>query len=204
MRRTLIALTVTLAAATLAAQGGEKPVRVIEDGILDEIQLFVEKIPEPHKRVLIQPFTSDGAKLGTGAAGGDQEEQDESRLMQKEGPALLVEALSQELRARNTFVPVKDDEPYDLVVSGRFVELNPGSRVKRYFVGFGAGKAAVGVAGEVKDSTGRTVANFRQRRIAVGGWGGGDSVKKMRDDSRSIGKDLANFLHAWAAGKRLD
>ena len=86
----------------------------------------------------------------------------------------------------------------------RFYELNPGSRKKRYWVGFGAGKAAVGVAGELKDRSGRLLANFRQRRIATGGWGGGDSVKKMRSDSRSIGKDLANYLHAWAAGKRLD
>ena len=92
----------------------------------------------------------------------------------------------------------------DIVITGRFVELNPGSRKKRYFIGFGAGKAAVGVAGEVRDRNGRLLANFRQRRIAVGGWGGGDSIKKMQSDSRSIGKDLAKFLHAWADGKRLD
>jgi hypothetical protein len=202
--RHIIATTVLSLAFVAGHAQSERPIRVIQDGVLDEIQLFVEKLPEPYKRVAIRPFESDGAKLGTGAKDGDPEEQEEAKLMQKEGPELLVEALTQELRARHTFEAVSPDSAHDLVITGRFVELNPGSRAKRYWVGFGAGKAAVGVAGEVKDSTGRLLANFRQRRIATGGWGGGDSLKKMRSDSRSIGKDLANFLHTWAAGKRLD
>jgi hypothetical protein len=198
----IIALVVALSITSLVAQT-DKPVRTIEDGVLDEIQLFVEKLPEPHKRVAIRPFETEGANLGTGGKDGDPDEQEEARLMQKEAPGLLVEALTQELRARHTFEAAGPDGSYDLVITGRFYELNPGSRKKRYLVGFGAGKAAVGVAGEVRDRSGRLLATFRQRRIATGGWGGGDSIKKMRSDSRSLGKDLANFLHDWAGGKRL-
>lgn len=201
--RSIIVTAVCLGLAAVHAQT-DKPVRVIKDGLLDEIQLFVAALPEPYKRVSIRPFVSDGANLGTGSSEGDADEQAEARQMQKEGPAFLAESLAQELRARHTFEPVGPDGESDIVITGRFVELNPGSRKKRYFVGFGAGKAAVGVAGEVRDRSGRLLANFRQRRIAVGGWGGGDSIKKMQSDSRSIGKDLAKFLHAWADGKRLD
>ena len=201
----IIVLTVALCLGLIVVQAQtDKPVRVIKEGVLDEIQLFVPTLPEPHKRVSIRPFTSEGANLGTGGPEGDADEQAEARQMQKEGPAYLVESLTQELRARHTFEPVGPEAEADIVITGRFVELNPGSRKKRYFVGFGAGKAAVGVAGEVRDGNGRLLANFRQRRIAVGGWGGGDSIKKMQSDSRSIGKDLAKFLHAWADGKRLD
>jgi hypothetical protein len=199
-----IAIAILSLAAVAAQSPTDKPVRVIEDGILDEIQLFVDKLPEPYKRVSIQPFETGAADLGTGGKDGDPDEQEEARLMQREAPGLLVEALTQELRARHTFEPLTTAGESDLVITGRFYELNPGSRKKRYWVGFGAGKAAVGVAGEIKDRSGRLLANFRQRRIATGGWGGGDSIKKMRSDSRSIGKDLANFLHTWAAGKRLD
>ena len=203
MRIVFITLAVCLGLAVAQAQT-DKPVRVIKDGVLDEIQLFVTALPEPYKRISIHPFVSDGAKLGTGAQEGDPDEQAEAKQMQKEGPAFLAESLAQELRARHTFEPVGPEGESDIVITGRFVELNPGSRVKRYFVGFGAGKAAVGVAGEIRDRNGKLLANFRQRRIAVGGWGGGDSIKKMQSDSRSIGKDLAKFLHTWADGKRLD
>ena len=203
MRITVCLVAICLGLAGVQAQS-DKPLRVIKGGVLDEIQLFVATLPEPHKRVSIHPFESDGANLGTGAQEGEADEQAEAKQMQKEGPAFLAESLAQELRARHTFEPVAADAESDIVVTGRFVELNPGSRKKRYFVGFGAGKAAVGVAGEVRDGSGRLLANFKQRRIAVGGWGGGDSIKKMQSDSRSIGKDLAKFLHAWADGKRLD
>ena len=203
MRLIVLALTACLGVAALHAQT-DKPLRVIKDGVLDEIQLFVTALPEPYKRVSIHPFVAEGANLGTGAKEGEADEQAEAKRMQKEGPAFLAESLAQELRAKHTFEPVGPESEGDIVITGRFVELNPGSRVKRYFVGFGAGKAAVGVAGEVRDRNGRLLANFRQRRIAVGGWGGGDSIQKMQSDSRSIGKDLAKFLHAWADGKRLN
>jgi hypothetical protein len=203
MRAVILTLAMSLGLVVIHAQT-ERPLRVIKDGVLDEIQLFVTELPEPYKRVAIRPFETDGANLGTGGKEGEADEQAEAKLMMKEGPQFLAEALSQELNAQHTFVPVTGEGEYDIILTGRFVELNPGSRKKRYFVGFGAGKAAVGVAGEVRDKSGRLLANFRQRRIAVGGWGGGDSVQKMRSDSRSIGKDLAKFLHTWAAGKRLD
>jgi len=47
-------------------------------------------------------------------------------------------------------------------------------RVKRYLGGFGAGKSSVKATGVVKDSSGRTLATFAQRRIGVMGLGGGD------------------------------
>ena len=54
-----------------------------------------------------------------------------------------------------------------LVVEGKFVTIDPGSRVKRYLGGFGAGKSSVKATGIVKDSSGRTLATFAQRRIGV-------------------------------------
>jgi hypothetical protein len=35
------------------------------------------------------------------------------------------------------------------------------------------------------------------------GVGGGDSLAKLTSDSKSIGKDIAEFLDAWARGKSL-
>ena len=91
-----------------------------------------------------------------------------------------------------------------IIVDGKFTKIDPGSRTKRYFVGFGAGKSAVSVTGTVKDATGTRLAAFQQTRYGVMGMGGGDSLGKLLSDSRSIGEDIAKFLSAWAMGKALD
>ena len=62
---------------------------------------------------------------------------------------------------------------------------------KRYLAGFGAGKSSVKVVGSVKESTGRTLATFDQRRIGAMGLGGGDSLGKMMSDARCIGEVIA-------------
>ena len=81
--------------------------------------------------------------------------------------------------------------------------LDPGSRAKRYFAGFGAGKSSVKVAGVVTDAQGKTLATFEQRRIGSMGMGGGDSLGKLMADSRNIGEDIATFLARWARGDSL-
>jgi hypothetical protein len=91
-----------------------------------------------------------------------------------------------------------------LVVDGQFVRIDPGSRAKRYFAGFGAGKSSVEVTGTVTDADGRLLARFRQRRIGAMGVGGGDSLGKLMSDTRSIGKDIGKFLAAWARNQELD
>jgi hypothetical protein len=91
-----------------------------------------------------------------------------------------------------------------LIVEGRFITIDPGSRAKRYFAGFGAGKSSVKVSGSVKDAKGTVLATFEQRRIGAMGMGGGDSLGKLMSDSRSIGEDIAKFLAKWARGEKLD
>ena len=68
----------------------------------------------------------------------------------------------------------------------------------------GPGAASVKVAGAVKDSSGKTLATFEQRRIGAMGMAGGDSLGKLMSDSRSIGEDIAKFLVKWARGESLN
>jgi Domain of unknown function (DUF4410) len=204
---------ITLLAAaclTVSLVAADTPVKTIEDGVLDEIQLFVLKPPTPGEQtVLVHPFLADKAELGTGNKEGEKEEQDESKQMQEQGPKLLADALVTQLKSMGGYKTVEVASSAAagsdaLIVEGQFTHLDPGSRAKRYWVGFGAGKAVVAVAGTVKDGSGKVLATFKQRRIATGGWGGGDSIKKMTSDCGAIGKDLAKFLSAWAKGKKLD
>ncbi|WP_396624167.1 DUF4410 domain-containing protein [Luteitalea sp.] len=203
-----------LAVAGLAMAGtlvsAQAPVRVVEGGVLDRIELFVAS-PEGASgaTVAIMAFDTSGTDLGTGGKDGKQSRQEEAQTMQAEGPRLLAERFVAALKASGGYkdvIALKAGEtppPGALVVSGRFLTLDPGSRAKRHFAGFGAGKSSVEVAGEVKDAAGKTLATFQQRRIGAMGLGGGDSLGKLISDSRSIGEDIAKFMAAWAGRGKL-
>lgn len=203
----IIRASILLACTVTVASVAQSPIRVIEDGRLDRIELFVEKLPASAATaaVGITSFTAESANLGTGGPDGDEDEQKEAKQLQEECPGIVASAFMRTLGSRGGFKAAQEGGVgAGLIVSGRFTELNPGSRAKRYVVGFGAGKSAVAVAGEVADNAGTLLAKFQQRRVASMGMFGGDSVKKMRDDCENIGEDLASFLSAWAKGQKLD
>ncbi len=207
MRRLMLASMALLLCSPIE---GQQPVKTIEDGALDRIQLFVAALEQPAERtVIIKPFTTDSTDLGTGGKEGKDARQKEAQTMLREGPRVLAENFVATL-AKGGFKAVRALEEGQaipagaIVVEGRFDQMDPGSRTKRYFAGFGAGKSSVKVTGAVKESGGRTLATFEQRRIGTMGVGGGDSLGKLMSDSRSIGEDIAKFLAKWARGEKLE
>jgi hypothetical protein len=173
----------------------------VKGGILDEVKLYAEKLPAS-TRVVMRPFSATDADIVKG------DKKEETKTMQADGPRMLAERFVAKLKELGPFTDVSALDagatapPDALVVEGKFTEIDPGSRAKRYFVGFGSGKSGVTVEGSVKAS-GTLVASFEQRRVGVMGLAGGDSLGKLAGDTRSIGEDLAKFLNAWATGKKL-
>jgi hypothetical protein len=209
-RAALAAVVIGAGLVAGSAVGAQSPVRTIEDGALDKIELFVATLDKPAETtVVIKPFDASGAELGTGGKDGKEARQQEAKKMQVEGPQRLAERLAATLNESKAFKQVqvvKADEAVPeggVVIEGKFVTIDPGSRAKRYFAGFGAGKSSVEVAGSVKDASGRTLATFGQRRVGAMGVGGGDSLDKLMSDSRDIGEDIGKFLIKWAGGKDL-
>lgn len=206
MRALLSASLVLTWTAGLSAQA---PVTTIEDGALDRIELHVAALDKPGQLVVVlKPFDASAADLGTGGKDGKEARQQEAQTMQREGPKVLAERFVATLQSGpfKAVQTLKAGDPVPdgaIVVEGRFVTMDPGSRAKRYFAGFGAGKSSVAVAGSVKDASGRTLALFEQRRVGAMGMGGGDSLGKLMSDSRSIGEDVATFLAKWAKGENL-
>jgi hypothetical protein len=204
-----MALAAVVIGAGLAASA-QSPVRTIEDGALDKIELFVASLEKPADlTVVIKPFDASAAELGTGGKDGKEARQQEAKTMQNEGPRVLAERLAATLTESKSFKQVEVAKAGDsvpaggVVIEGKFMTLDPGSRAKRYFAGFGAGKSSVEVAGSVKDANGRTLATFAQRRVGAMGMGGGDSLGKLMSDSKDIGEDIGKFLTKWAAGADL-
>jgi hypothetical protein len=203
--------TVLIALALVQGLAAQKPLKTIEDGALDRIDLFVASLERPAESVVaIKAFDASAADLGTGGKEGKEARQQEAQTMKNEGPRVLSERFVATLEKGGPFkkvVELKADEPVPegaIVVEGKFLTIDPGSRAKRYWAGFGAGKSSVKVSGVVKDAGGQTLATFEQRRIGTMGVGGGDSLGKLMSDSRSIGEDIAKFLARWGRGEKLD
>jgi uncharacterized protein DUF4410 len=190
-----------IAAVALAAAAQGSPVQTVKGGILDEVKLYTAKLPST-TTVVIRPFSATDADLTEG------DKKDETKKMQPIAPGMLADQFVAKLKPMGPFsdvtVATSDAVPPDaIVVEGKFKEMDPGSRAKRYLVGYGAGKSGVMVEGTVKSSDGTVLATFNQRRVGVMGVAGGDSMDKLRDDTKTIGEDLAKFLSAWANGKKL-
>jgi Domain of unknown function (DUF4410) len=206
MRGKTLALWATVAVAFLALAPAASA-KHIEGGILDDVETKADSIPGDAP-VVFMSFSTDNADLGTGEQGGKEKRVQTAQQMKEECPVLLSSHFVAELKKLGPYSEVTRGEDGKapkgaIVVDGEVTLLDPGSRAKRYFVGFGAGKSKVEVKGVIKGPDGKELASFRHRRIGAMGIGGGKSEKKMTDDCGSIGEDLAEFLSAWAKGQPL-
>jgi len=201
MRKWTAALALAILCVSVSS-AQDKPIRTIKDGALDEIKLYAEK-PAASQRVVMRRFSATDADIVNG------EKKDETKTMQADGPRMLAEHFASKLKELGAFTDVSVIDtaapaPADaLLVEGKFTELDPGSRAKRYFGGFGAGKSAVTIEGSITGADGKLIATFAHRRIGVMGAFGGDSLGKLAADTKDLGEDVAKFLNAWATGKKL-
>src|SRR5690348_13766399 len=89
-----IMTAVALCVVCLVGIGAQSPVKTIDGGVLDHIELFVASLPRPaDTTIVIKPFDTAKADLGTGAKDGKEARQQESQTIQKEGPAILGNAV---------------------------------------------------------------------------------------------------------------
>ena len=113
--------------------GAQAPVKTVNDGTLDHIELFVPSLPTPaDATVVIKPFDTAKADLGTGAKEGKETRQQEAQTIRKEGPALLGNAVVATLKKLGGFkgasyVGEGPEAPAGaLIVEGSFTTINPG------------------------------------------------------------------------------
>ncbi|HZE88478.1 MAG TPA: DUF4410 domain-containing protein [Verrucomicrobiae bacterium] len=199
-----LALVAAVFALGTGAARTEEPTMSIREGVLDEIEIKALILPKD-SRVVVRPFDASRADLGTAEAGDNQKRVDAAKMMQRESPDMLADALVNTLELGGAFAGAKKtaDAPgaKDLVVEGKIVMINPGSRAKRMtLVAAGKGKSGIGVEGTVKNAKGDVLATFRHTRHSGIGLAGGDYVKFLSDDTKDVGHDIAVFLKRWATG----
>lgn len=85
-----------------------------------------------------------------------------------------------------------------LVIRGRLLKVDPGSKAARYFVGYGAGAVKIQIAGEIVDgSSGSVLLRFTQERRSGVGLFGGDYADLFGRTARQLGGDIAGLINAF-------
>jgi hypothetical protein len=96
-----------------------------------------------------------------------------------------------------TVADEKGDGKGTLIVRGRVTTMDPGSRAKRLFVGYGAGAARTAIEGELVDAeSGQVLLRFTQeRRSGMERFGRGSSYEEiMKRNLGQLGEDVANIV----------
>jgi hypothetical protein len=83
-------------------------------------------------------------------------------------------------------------------VRARITKSDPGSQAARYWGGFGAGAAKVGISGEIVDgASGKVLVRFTQERRSGFGLLGGGYRELLDRTMRQIGGDVAGLVRAF-------
>jgi len=110
----------------------------------------------------------------------------------------LAEEIAGELRRQGhtaEAIPAGGQPTGDVIVRGRLVRVDGGSRAQCYWVGFGAGAAKFGTAGDVLKRDGTQLASFADERRSGFGIFGGATETLMQKCVRQVGRDIAEMVH---------
>jgi hypothetical protein len=164
------------------------------NGEIDELEVVQKFKLADYSKVVVQPFDTKDTPLpgkddNTYAAV-------QGVLAAPTGP--FTQGLSGELGDRVAVSQGSEGGEKTLFVRGKVASMEPGSRAKRFWGGFGAGAANGGIEGEVVDAaTGQVLLRFKQERRSALGPLAGDYVELMNRNLVTIGQDLAGVLKAF-------
>lgn len=148
-----------------------------------------------YKSVGIRPFdASDVSFLSTNA-----EERTEMEAFKLSASGHLISGFMGEMGGHKFYPKLgvantkEEAAGYDLIIEGKFIQFDRGSRGARY-MGTG-GWTNVTVAGTMTETaTGKVVVKFRDIKYGKGGSFGGDSMKLLQDNCEEIGKNMSDFF----------
>jgi len=201
MRMTVSSISVGFAAvialllpltAEAQKEAGPTPGRYTDWHDVDEVTIVQSFQRSSYGRVVVQRLDTSNAPL--------PEKSDNSYAAVKAALAGSTDAFAEGLRGKLPGVQVQTGEGGNnaLLVRARIMKSDPGSQAARYWGGFGAGAAKVGITGEIVDGrTNKVLVRFTQeRRSGFGLFGGG--YRELLDRSmRQIGGDVAGLISAF-------
>jgi len=206
----LVALAAALPPAALA-RGREKPPTAPGkyhewNGEIDELEILTPWKRAEYSRIVVAPFDVSEVKLPEA----EDNTLEPVKKVLADPAAPFVEGLRADLKgggevAMGAAAGAPASSPAsgaggakELLIRGKVLVLDPGSRAARYWGGFGAGAARGKISGELVDAaSGAVLARFTQERRSGFGAFGGDYVKLMNKNLRAIGSDVAGLLNSF-------
>lgn len=199
-RHLLLVFLVVLMAMPAYARRGKKAAGSTEPGTykdwgpdIDELEIISKFDFSDYEKVVVQPFDTDDVKL--------PESDDNTYEPVKKVLASATEGFVQGLRGSvdaKVTIAEKGSGSGTLIIRGKVVTMDPGSKAARYWAGFGAGAAKAKIEGEIVDAKSKKVlARFVQERRSGVGMMGGDYQELMQRNLNAIGEDVANILKAF-------
>jgi hypothetical protein len=180
--------------ASLSISGGPSLAQVVVNGEpVDHAELSSPKI-DKGATIYVQEFSTSSANLGKAKHRATAE-----RVVSVM-PHLLAVDLVESLRDSGFDAQFYSDGSTSrdsMMLSGRFTELDPGSRTARVWLGFGAGQSKVCVDGTVVRE-GATIGRFSHCRSGIGRGGSDPPVNGNAD---RIARRVADLFTKWAGGQ---
>lgn len=186
------ALLAVPAMARKKAAGSTEPGKYKEWGPdIDEIEIKKSFKLSDYTRIVVEPFDTDAVEL--------PKKDDNTYEPVKKVLATSAEGFVSGLKGSVDQKVMIDEKAGKaagtLVVRGKVLEMDPGSKAARYWGGFGAGAARAKIQADVVDaSSGAVLLTFTQERRSGVGVMGGDYVELMNRNLNSIGEDVAKML----------
>ena len=161
---------------------------------IDELQIVKSFKFADYKSVVVEPFDTSSVQL---PEKGDNTYESVTKVL-----ASATEGFVQGLRGSvEPKVSIDSNEAKaagTLLIRGKVLAMDPGSKAARYWAGFGAGAARAKIEGEIVDAKSKQVlAKFTQERRSGGGMMGGDYQELMQRNLNAVGEDVANILKAF-------
>lgn len=162
------------------------------NGDIDQVEIVETFAAADYRRLVVASFDTAATPL--------PEPGDNTFEPVKQVLADVATPLARGLReaAESLAVETSAEAPHEagvLILRGRVLEMDPGSRAARYWAGFGAGAARTKIEGELVDAaSGRVLLRFIQERRSGVGVGGGNYVNLLERNLEAIGEDVGNGL----------
>lgn len=163
---------------------------------IDEIEVRKTFSAGDYGTIVVVPFDTDDVEL--------PKKDDNTYEPVKEVLGSVTEPFAEALGKHTGAKVTLDQKPGKgagtLIVRGKVLEMDLGSKAARYFAGFGAGAARAKITGEIVDAKTKAVlVTFTQERRSGVGMMGGDYVNLMKRNMRALGEDVANILGVFGA-----
>lgn len=158
---------------------------------IDELEIVRKFHTADYRNIVVEPFVTADVKM--------PEQSDNSYKPVQSVLASVTETLVSGLKKeidQNVSVSERPSKSSDtLIIRGKVLEINPGSRAARYFAGFGAGAAGARIQGEIVDAkSNQVLARFTQERRSGTGAAGGGYEDLLNRDIKTIGGDIGRIL----------